>query len=204
MLHRLTRALPLGLRTDDTVYHCTKCEKDFCTSCQRPHAALHASDLVRASYQGWSQGMMTLAEFVNCPDCSLEVRCRVQCLGCPQAICWECYEDATRRSNWYQHQTQHGKGKGVVFLVTPNHSVVPLSDHICDCLVASGCAGHCSECFGCKSLQYPSCEKIRLHGSISLNRARSKPCMCEISQKFHRITSQPRAAVIALFDAYCL
>lgn len=139
----------LGLRTDTTTYHCIECEVQFCSKCQSSHAVLHAAHLVRYSLQLWSQSMTTAAELATCSECSLEVRCRIECSVCSQAICSGCYGFADRRLQWYKHRLQHGKGNGILDIVAPTYSVVPPVDHRCDCLQATGCVSHCGGCFRC-------------------------------------------------------
>ncbi len=139
----------LGVRTNTTTYYCIKCEVHFCSNCQSSHARLHATHLVRYSHQLWSQSMTTAAERSSCSECSLELRCRIECLGCSRAICYDCYGQSARRLPWHQHQLQHGKGNGILVIVPPTQFIIPPVDHHCDCLQATGCMTHCDGCFQC-------------------------------------------------------
>lgn len=137
----------LGLRADSTSYFCTDCDANFCGHCQSSHAALHASKLVRWVNRRWSQSMATISEFSICSECSLDVRSRVECSVCSRAICVGCHGPPEKRLAWYDHQREHGKGNGYWNLVAPTRSVVPPTDHQCDCLQATGCVSHCERCF---------------------------------------------------------
>ncbi len=137
------------MRINGTTYYCVECDAHFCSICQSSHAISHATHLVRFSHQHWSQSMTIVAEHASCSECSLEVRCRIECLVCSRAICYDCYEHSDRRLPWYQHRLEHGKGNGILATIAPTHSVIPPGDHRCDCFQPTGCLGHCGRCSEC-------------------------------------------------------
>ena len=138
--------MSLGLRADETSYLCIVCSARFCGRCQSSHAITHSGNLVRQTIQIWTQHMATIAEVASCSECSLDIRCRVECLVCSRNICFECYSFANRRLPFYAHRNTHTKGNGFVVLSAPTCSVVPQADHECDCLSSPGCISHCNSC----------------------------------------------------------
>ena len=137
----------LGIRFGETSYHCIECSIYFCTSCQGPHASTaHASSLVRCASYSWPPQPDVADAIASCSQCSLAVKCRIECSDCLQCICLDCYGLIFRRQTWYRHRDQHQRLRGVISLFPPSQSVVPPESHDCECLTVVGCLFHCERC----------------------------------------------------------
>ena len=99
--------------------------------------------------------MASIAEFNACSQCSLEIRCRLECSICSQAICYDCSGFKDKRSKFFEHGAQHGRGSGFTNVFPPTMSITLPLDHKCDCMRTPGCFTHCEACFKCAYVPIP-------------------------------------------------
>ena len=131
----------------ETVYHCIDCGIEFCASCQSSHArTAHAISIVRITSYSWPPQPDVAQAVASCSQCSLEVKCRIECSDCLQCICVACYGIPQRRQPWYRHRDQHQRIKGFVYLRPPSHNAVSPANRECECLTVTGCISHCDRC----------------------------------------------------------
>ena len=120
---------------------------DFCASCQRYHATTeHASSIIRIIPYSFPPPPDVAEAVASCSQCSLEIKCRIECSDCLQCICQACHSVSPRRQEWYRHRDKHPRVKGFVRLVPPSQDVVPPENHDCECLTVTGCISHCQRC----------------------------------------------------------
>lgn len=136
-----------GLCFNETVYYCIDCNIDVCTSCQPSHSFLHATSIVRITSLPWPPQPGVAEATASCSECSLEVKCRLECSDCSSCLCQECSGSVDRRRKWYEHRTQHQRIKGFIFLCSPLEEVSPSTPGQCDCLTVRGCISHCFRCY---------------------------------------------------------
>lgn len=148
----------LGMRFGETAYHCIECSVDFCAPCQSSHAmTAHASAIVRITSYSWPPPPEVANAVASCSQCSLEIKCRIECSDCLQCICLACHGMAPRRQSWFRHRDQHQRIKGFIHLLPPSQNVVPPANHDCECLTMTGCISHCERCSTGKLPSHRSC-----------------------------------------------
>lgn len=129
-------------------YHCIDCGINFCASCQGSHATTtHASSIVRITTYSWPPQPDLAKGVASCSQCSLEIKCRIECSDCLQCICLACHDMPERRQAWYRHRNQHQRIRGFIYLSPPSQNIVPPENHECECLTVRGCMAHCERCF---------------------------------------------------------
>ncbi len=120
---------------------------DFCASCQSSHAmTAHVSSIVRITSYSWPPPPDVANAVASCSQCSLEIKCRIECSDCLQCICLACDEYTDRRQPWFRHRDKHQRVKGFISLAPPSKNVIPPANHECECLTVSGCISHCGRC----------------------------------------------------------
>lgn len=146
------------MRFGETAYHCIECDVDFCAPCQSSHAmTAHASAIVRTTSYSWPPPPDVANAVASCSQCSLEIKCRIECSDCLQCICLACHGMAPRRQSWFRHRDQHQRIKGFIHLLPPSQNVVPPANHDCECLTVTGCISHCERCSTGKLPSHSNC-----------------------------------------------
>lgn len=118
----------------------------MCSSCQPSHSGLHATSIVRFTFVPWPPQPDVSETTASCSECSLNVKCRLECSDCSSCLCIECGGYKERRQKWYEHRNQHQRIKGFIYIASPLDELVPSTSSQCDCLTVRGCISHCSRC----------------------------------------------------------
>ena len=130
---------------------------DFCASCQSSHAwawTAHANSILRTTCHSWPPAPDVADTVASCSQCSLEIKCRLECSDCLQCICLACVGVDQRRQSWYRHRDQHQSVKGFIFLLPPFNHVLPPTNHECECLTLTGCIFHCERCLNFAAMPF--------------------------------------------------
>ena len=126
---------------------CIDCSIDLCASCQSSHAmTAHASSIVRMTCYSWPPQSDVASAVASCSQCSLEVKCRLECSDCLQCICLACSAIPQRRQPWFRHRDQHQRIRGFICLLPPSQNVALPVDRECECMTVTGCLSHCERC----------------------------------------------------------
>ena len=106
----------------------------------------HASSIIRITPYSWPPPPDVANAVASCSQCSLEIKCRIECSDCLECICLVCLGFPERRQSWFQHRDQHQRARGFVHLLPPSQNVVPPESRECQCLTSAGCVSHCDRC----------------------------------------------------------
>ena len=153
VLRARTANVVLGFCFNDKAYYCVDCNIDMCNSCQPSHSTLHATSIVRVTFLPWPPRPGVAETTASCSECSLDIKCRLECSDCSSCLCQECSGFEDRRKKWYDHRSQHQRIKGFICLCSPLEEVSPSTSGQCDCLTVRGCISHCYRCHRGKTRQ---------------------------------------------------